>query len=342
MKMTQKHMSVAIIVPPGAQSLDISGPMDAFLEANRLSGGAVDYRLSLIAMTANRIIPAGGMSLMADTSIFEATQSIDTLLVAGTPDYTLAYDCAGLHAWLKDHVPLTRRHGSVGTGAFFLGAAGLLDGMSATTHWQHTAELARYCPKANILFDHIYVEDRTLYTSAGVTAGIDLALRLIEDDYGRELARKIANRLVVSLKNSKNQLKFSVNLTAPSGGSERVRDVQHWVLNHLALDLKLESLAARAGMGARHFARTFQRETGITPHDYVEEARVDAAQKLINESDMLLQNIAKRCGFVNQDVMRRAFLRRIGVQPGLYRKRLRAGVSSRINRNKLDNRARQQ
>src|SRR5438270_12625768 len=167
---TPARKSVAIVVPPKAQSLDVSGPLDVFLEANRHSSGAPLYEVRLVASGAGRTIKAGGMSLVADSSIFDDAGSIDTMLVAGTPDYAVAYTNPDFRAWLRRRAPKTRRYGSVCTGAFFLGAAGLLDGMNATTHWQHAAELAERFPAAKVAPDQIYIQDGPLYTSAGVTA----------------------------------------------------------------------------------------------------------------------------------------------------------------------------
>jgi transcriptional regulator GlxA family with amidase domain len=209
------------------------------------------------------------------------------------------------------------------TGAFFLGAAGLLDGLNATTHWQHAAELAERFPAAKVVPDQIYVEDGSLYTSAGVTAGIDLALKLIEDDHGRDLALMVARRLVVFLKRPGGQSQFSAHLAAQITNEGRIQSVQHWILDHLSLDLTLTSLAGRAAMSVRNFTRVFQNETGITPADFVEMARVDSARRLLEESDTPLQRVASRCGFASPDTMRRAFLRRIGTGPSDYRERFR-------------------
>ena len=178
---------VVIIVPENAQSLDVSGPLDAFLEANRQGAGRCHYAVRLLAAGRDRVVKAGFMSILADGSIHDDAGAIDTLLVAGTPSYAQAYANTDLQAWLRARAPLARRYGSVCTGAFFLGAAGLLDGLSATTHWQHASELAERFPAARIEPDRIYVQDGALWTSAGVTAGIDLALKLIENDHGREL-----------------------------------------------------------------------------------------------------------------------------------------------------------
>ena len=315
--------SVAVIVPPNAQSLDVSGPVDAFLEANRQSAGGAVYEVRLVAASASRNVKAGAMSLVADSSISDDSRPIDTMLVAGTPDYGLAYDATDFHAWLRRRAPKTRRYGSVCTGAFFLGAAGLLDGKNSTTHWQHAAELAERFPAAKVMPDQIYVQDGALYTSAGVTAGIDLALKLIEDDHGRELAFKVARRLVVFLKRPGGQSQFSAHLAAQIADEGKIRSLQHWILEHLSLDLTLDLLAGRIAMSVRNFTRVFQSETGTTPADFVEMARGDAARRLLDEGDTPLQRVASRCGFASPDTMRRAFLRRIGTGPSDYRERFR-------------------
>ena len=314
--------SVAIVVPPNAQSLDISGPLDAFLEANRQLGRP-SYDVRLISAGADRAVRVGGMSLVADASIADADQPVDTLLVAGTPDYVQAYSSTDLHAWLRARAPQARRYGSVCTGAFFLGAAGLLDGLHATTHWQHAAELAERFPAAKVVPDQIYVEDGRLYTSAGVTAGIDLALKLIEDDHGRELALLVARRMVVFLKRPGGQSQFSAHLAAQIASEDRIQAVQNWILDHLSLDLTLRTLADRAAMSVRNFTRVFFSATGVTPADFVEMARVDAARRLLEDSETPLQRVALRCGFSSPDTMRRAFLRRIGTGPSDYRHRFR-------------------
>jgi transcriptional regulator GlxA family with amidase domain len=314
---------VVIVVPQNAQSLDVSGPLDAFLEANRQARGGSHYAVRLLSTGQDRMVKAGGMSLIADGSIYEDEGAIDTLLVAGTPDYAQAYTSTDLHAWLRRRAPQTRRHGSVCTGAFFLGAAGLLDGLNATTHWQHAAELAERFPAAKVVPDQIYVEDGALWTSAGVTAGIDLALKLIEDDHGRELALTVARRLVVFLKRPGGQSQFSAHLAAQIATEGRIQAVQHWILDHLPLELTVNSLAGRAGMSVRNFTRVFLQEAGITPADFVEMARVDSARRLLEDTDMPLQRVAARCGFANPDTMRRAFLRRIGTGPSEYRERFR-------------------
>jgi transcriptional regulator GlxA family with amidase domain len=315
---------ITIVVPPNAQSLDVCGPLDAFLEANRQAlGQPPHYAVRLLSTDHDRTVKAGGISLIADGSIFEDESAIDTLLVAGTPTYTQAYSSTELHEWLRWKVPQARRYGSVCTGAFFLGGAGLLDGLSATTHWQHAAELAERFPATKVVPDQIYVEDGALWTSAGVTAGIDLALRLIEDDHGRELALAVARRLVVFLKRPGGQSQFSAHLAAQVATEGRIQAVQHWILDHLPLDLTVRTLSNRAGMSVRNFTRVFLEEAGITPADFVEMARVDSARRLLEDTDTPLQRVASSCGFANPDTMRRAFLRRIATGPSEYRERFR-------------------
>lgn len=321
--MVVEAKTVVIVVPDNAQSLDVSGPFDVFLEANRQAPERANYHIRTLSAERERTVRAGGISLVADGSIHDDDSKIDTLLIAGTPDYQQAYQRNDLHEWLRRRIPSTRRHGSVCTGAFFLAAAGVLDGHTATTHWQHAAELAERFPDVNVVPDQIYVEDGPLWTSAGVTAGIDLALKLIEDDHGRDLALMVAKRLVVFLKRPGGQSQFSVHLAAQIATEGRIQSVQHWILDHLSLDLTLNSLASRTAMSVRNFSRVFQQETGATPADFVEMARVDSARRLLEDTEMPLQRVASSCGFANPDTMRKAFLRRIGTGPSEYRERFR-------------------
>jgi transcriptional regulator GlxA family with amidase domain len=323
MKAAVQSKRIAIAVPPNAQSLDVCGPLDVFVEATRQSGGTASYEVRLIAIEKQAAVRAGGISLVADHTIYDSDASYDTLLVAGSPDFSRADSYVDFQRWLRQRATDVPRYGSVCTGAFFLGAAGLLDGRNVTTHWQHAAELAARYPAAKVELDQIYVKDGPLYTSAGVTAGIDLALRLVEDDHGRELALTVARRLVVFLKRPGGQSQFSAHLAAQIADETRVQSVQNFILDNLAADLSIAALAKRAAMSARNLTRVFQGETGVTPTDYVEAARLDAARRLLEDSDIPLQRVASRCGFHTADTMRRAFLRRIGTGPHDYRARFR-------------------
>ena len=323
MKAGTSSKRVAIAVPPNAQSLDVFGPLDVFVEATRQSGGTAAYDVRLIAIEKDAVIRTGGVSIVADKSIYDSDAPYDTLLVAGSPDFSRAESYADFQHWLRQRAAEVPRYGSVCTGAFFLGAAGLLDGRNVTTHWQHAAELAARYPAAKVEPDQIYVKDGPLYTSAGVTAGIDLALRLVEDDHGRELALTVARRLVVFLKRPGGQSQFSAHLAAQIASDTRVQSLQHWILDNLAANLSIAALARQAAMSVRNLTRVFQGETGVTPTDYVETARLDAARRLLEDTDVPLQRVASRCGFGNTDTMRRTFLRRIGTGPHDYRARFR-------------------
>ncbi|WP_181040138.1 GlxA family transcriptional regulator [Paremcibacter congregatus] len=319
--MTQKPLTIAIAIPPQAQSLDISGPLAAFREADRQMEKQNLYDVRLISTVKSKTIELDGMTIIAQSSIYEADFPIDTLIVAGTHRYEQALDMIDFRQWLQRRVSKIRRYGSVCTGAFFLGAAGLLDGKKVTTHWQQAAELAKYYAEADVHYDDIFVQDGALCSSAGITAGIDLSLKLIEDDYGRALALKTARQLVVFLRRPGGQSQFSAHLAAQVAEESTIQSVQQWVLHNLNADLSLPALADKAAMSVRNFSRVFRNETEMTPADFVELARIDAARRLLEDSDTPLQRVASRCGFTNVDLMRRAFLRRSGIKPSDYRRR---------------------
>jgi transcriptional regulator GlxA family with amidase domain len=219
--------------------------------------------------------------------------------------------------------PRTRRFGSVCTGAFVLAAAGLLDGRRVATHWHHTKELAAFRPAVTVDEDAIFVKDGHLYTSAGVTAGIDLALALVEEDHGRDVALGVARELVVFARRPGGQTQFSVHLAAQAAEPGGIGDVQRWALDHPSADLSVESCARRAGMSARHFARVFAREVGATPAAWIEAVRIERARALLEETARGVDDVASRCGFGTSETMRRAFVRRLGVAPTAYRERFR-------------------
>jgi len=314
---------VVIAVPPNAQPLDVSGPLGVFREAYQQSNQQIRYDVRLISIDGSKLIKVDGMTIVADGSIHDPDFAIDTLLVAGTAYYQQAFEMQPFQRWLRRRTPQIRRYGSVCTGAFFLGAAGLLNGRQVTTHWQQATELAKRYPRAQVMPDSIYIQDGPLYTSAGVTAGIDLALKLVEDDYGRELALKIARRLVVFLYRSGGQSQFSAHLAAQVPTEGRIQTIQQWILENISADLSLTALASQAAMSVRNFSRVFESETGGTPAKFVELARIDAARRLLEDKAISLKEVAKQCGFSSVDIMRRAFIRRLGVGPNDYRKRFR-------------------
>jgi transcriptional regulator GlxA family with amidase domain len=247
--------------------------------------------------------------------------AIDTLMVAGGQGARSASRDRKIVGWVRRAAKRSRRVASICSGAALLAEAGLLDGRRATTHWAFCDELARSHPAIEVDPDPVYVRDGSIYTSAGVTSGMDLALALVEEDFGRELALTVARWLVMFLKRPGGQSQFSVQLASQQAEREPIRDVQAWVLDNLGKRISVEEMAARAGMSARNFARAFAREVGVTPARFVERARVELARRRLEESRAGVEEIADGCGFGSAETMRRAFLRNVRVGPADYRSR---------------------
>jgi transcriptional regulator GlxA family with amidase domain len=313
---------VVMLVYPGVMAMDIFGPLEAFATANMIAGRPL-YRLAIAGMSMAPVATSLGIRITPSVAVADIQEPIDTLLVSGGFGQAEASSDERLLAWLKTGRRQARRCGSICTGAFVLAAAGLLDGRRATTHWAMAEELGRRYPQVSVEVDRIFVRDGSVYTSAGVTAGIDLALGMIEEDHGRTLALRIARSLVVHLKRAGGQSQFSNLLSAQFAASPAVRLAQEWALENLAADLSVKTLAVRAHMSERTFRRAFAEETGETPRDFVERIRIDAARNLFEEAQLPAQAVATRCGFETVDNLRRAFVRRLGVTPQQYRQRFR-------------------
>ncbi|MFM0344917.1 MULTISPECIES: GlxA family transcriptional regulator [unclassified Paraburkholderia] len=316
--------TVAIAIFPGVQALDVAGPVDVFSEANRFIAPADAYEVRLLSAQAAPLRASNGMMLVADATFDKARGPFDLALVAGGPELPDTTPDAPLLDWLANVAPQCGRYGSICTGAFALGHAGLLDDRNVTTHWQHAAQLAAQFPKARVDFDRIYLRDGQLVTSAGVTAGIDLSLALVAEDHGPHTALAVAKRLVVFAQRQGGQSQFSPYLTAPADDTSPVAKVQAHVMERIRESFTVKQLADVAGMSARNFARVFVQETGVTPHEFVERARVDAARKLLESSGAALKAIAYDCGFGTADRMRIVFAKRIGATPMQYRERFRS------------------
>jgi len=313
-------LRIAILAFPGVQLLDVAGPADVFMEASRQLGQRA-YQVEVIGMEEGFIRSSCGLRLGVDSTMAAHRGRIDTLLIAGSPRIE---DMAGdefLHRWLQRRSRRVRRYGSVCTGAFVLGAAGLLACKRVATHWNVAARLAATHPDTSVESDAIYVKDGNLFTSAGVTAGMDLALAMVEEDHGRELALRVARELVMFLKRPGGQSQFSAHLAAQTSERSSLRELQDHVLANLRNDLSVPALAALAGMSERSFARIFRSETGTTPAEFVEKARIDAARRLAEESDLPAKRLADAVGYANVDGFRRAFARRLGVSLVEYRRR---------------------
>jgi transcriptional regulator GlxA family with amidase domain len=312
---------IAFFMPPNGHSIEVSGPSDVFAEANRQLGRRV-YDIRFISDRSDSLTCFSGLRLVPDRTIYDPDEPIDTLLVAGARE-PLRPSPPDVIEWLKRRCPAARRYGSVCTGAFLLGAAGLLAGKRVTTHWEFAAALSRAHPTAVVEPDRIFVRDGAMVTSAGVSAGIDLALALVEEDLGRRVALSVARWLVVFLKRPGGQSQFSAHLASQAGAGSPIERVQEWVRNNLLADLSVASLAQQAHMSRRNFVRAFRRETGMTPIEYVEAIRVEMARGLLEETNLPLQRVALRSGFANTERLRRAFVRRLGVRPLEYRSRFR-------------------
>ncbi|MEB2517669.1 DJ-1/PfpI family protein [Pseudomonas sp. YuFO20] len=314
-------MRITLLAFPRVQLLDVVGPADVFAEAARQLGNPRAYRVEVIGTCRGLIKGSSGLKLGIDETFETYKGKIDTLLVAGSPHIVeIAHDPV-LQDWLRRQAKSVRRIGSVCSGAFLLAAAGLLDGRRVTTHWNSSAKLAREHPQIHVDPDSIFIKDGNVYTSAGVTAGMDLALALVEEDHGRELALSVAREMVMFFKRPGGQSQFSAQLAAQTAERSVIRDVQDYVVEHLKADLSVPILASRAGMSERNFSRTFKAEAGSTPAEFVELARIDAARRLIEDSNVSLKRLADTVGYANTDGFRRAFMRRLGVGPSDYRKR---------------------
>ena len=315
---------VEVLAFPSVQLLDVAGPLQVFSSANERAaeqGGAPLYNARVIAPEAQVGATAG---LVFSASALPAREdAVDTLVIAGGQGVRLAAQDLALVDWLRGRAERARRVASVCTGAFLLGAAGLLDGRRAVTHWEYCPELQRSYPRAHVDPDPIFIEDRGVWTSAGVTSGIDLALALVEEDHGRALALAVARQLVVFLKRPGGQAQFSETLALQSA-DDRFAPLHAWIAGHLEAPLTLAQMAAEAGMSERSFARHYREATGLTPRRAVERLRVEAARQLLTASDLPFKRIAARCGFGTEETMRRSFLRVQGVGPQAYRGRFGA------------------
>ena len=312
-----------MLVYPGVMAMDVFGPLEAFATANHAAGRPL-YRLEIAGMTKTPVATSlGGIEITPTVALDDIAGSIDTLLVSGGFGQAEASSDQRLLAWLRANRLRARRFGSICTGAFVLAAAGLLDGKRATTHWVMAKQLAQRHPQITVDADRIFVRDGNIYTSAGVTTGIDLALGLIEEDHGRTLSLRVARALVAYLKRPAGQSQFSNHLLAQFAASPPVRQAQEWALENLSADLSVKALAKHARMSERAFRRAFVEETGEAPRDFVERIRIDAARSLFEEAPLPVQVVAARCGFESADNLRRAFVRRLGVTPHDYRQRFR-------------------
>jgi transcriptional regulator GlxA family with amidase domain len=309
-----------IVAVPPVRTVDVFGPAEVFGDANRLYNGTPAYEINIVSAGNDRVVQSYiGKPVLTDLAYRDCSGSIDTLLVAGFDGPNeIRYD-KGFLDWLRDQARKSRRFGSVCTGALVLAAAGLLDHRRATTHWNWCEELTRDYPDVMVNPNPIYVRDGNCYTSAGVTAGIDLALALVEEDLGKSVALKIAQMMVVFLRRPGGQSQFSATLAAQTREGQSFSDLLAWMADHLGDDLSVDSLARRAAMSPRNFARSFQRAVGRTPARHVEDLRLESARRQLESTDRTLKQIAEASGFTTSETLRRAFARRLSTAPSQYR-----------------------
>ena len=322
--MTKK--TVALIIHDGVQALDVAGPLDVFAEANGFLPASHGYDLTLLASKSTTVTASNGMLLSAHASCENATRCFDMVLVAGGPALPDTVEDAALSAWLRSWGTQGSLYGSICTGAFILGHAGLLDGRTVTTHWQVAGRLAAMFPAACVEPDRIFSRDGALMTSAGVTAGIDLALELVTEHYGPSVALACAKRLLVVTQRQGGQSQFSPLLHRQTDPGSPLRKVQDYVVAHLGEPFRVERLAEIAGTRPRSLARLFAKELGLTPHDFVESVRLDQARNLLEATGLALKAVAFDCGFASPEQMRAVFQRRLGVSPIQYRGSFRKDV----------------
>ncbi|RYE03934.1 MAG: GlxA family transcriptional regulator [Sphingomonadales bacterium] len=313
-------MLVTIFAPGNVHLLEVAGVQDALFEANCKAQSQQPYRVQLVTEHGAPMESASGLMILPDASVGQATQPCDTLIVVG-PYGVPRPPSEPVARWLQEQAGQARRYGSTCTGAFILADAGLLSGRRVTTHWQYAQRLASAYPDIQVEPDRIFVRDGPVFSSAGVTAAIDLTFSLIEEDHGRALALWVARRLVVFLKRPGGQSQFSEALTAQGVVTSPIDRIRLHILESPRARLDLEALAAVAGISPRHLSRTFRAELGISPAEYVELTRVDIARRLLEESYAPIKAIAYAAGFGSTTTLRRAFLRGIGVTPLHYRSR---------------------
>lgn len=320
-----KIRPVGIVTYPGVEILDLTGPMEVFAFANnglQRSGvcSELAYPMEVLAAKPGPITTSCGLQIIANKAYSDVHDGMDTLLIAGTPEVDCLLCDPALQDWVRSVAPRVNRLASVCTGAFLLAESGLLNGLRATSHWDFCDRLARDYPLVSVEPDRIFVRDGFISTSGGITSGIDMALSMVEEDWGSELALLVARYLVVFLKRPGGQSQFSAYLTSEAHRPE-LKDLQAWIMMHLTEDLRVETLAERMCMSPRNFARFFLTETGMTPAKFVEMARIDAARHYLGSTKLTIDAIAEKSGFGDPERMRRAFIRHLNVNPQSYRDR---------------------
>ena len=316
-------MKLTLVVFEGVQALDVAGPLDVFAEANRFLPEADRYSITIVAPQPGNIVCSSGMELKVDCDYQNFHSESDLLLVAGGPRAAEYQPTAGFMHWLKQQSEHANRFGAVCNGVFMLGFAGLLTHREITAHWDDTTQLSALFPDARVRPEKIFHRDGNLFTCGGVAAGIDLCLSLIAEDWGHELALKVAKRLIVYIRRDGGQSQYSPYLATGPEEDSLINKVLRFVTDHVSEALTIEDIADAVGFSRRTFSRTFAKDAKVTPSVFVEQVRINFARKLLEETDVPLKTVAFRCGFRNATQMRMIFSRQLNTTPKLYRERFR-------------------
>ncbi|MEH6305971.1 GlxA family transcriptional regulator [Olivibacter sp. CPCC 100613] len=327
-----KAKHIVIIVPPMTSILDVAGPLEVFTKAadyvrKQKSITKKAYVTHVLSTGSSNIVnTSAGLPIVCEGGIDSIHYEIDTVLVAGKGDADNSIT-EKLSSWLKENRYKIRRIGSICAGAFILAEAGILNGKRATSHWQVCDKMAKYYPEIKVEKDAIYIKDGNVYTSAGISTGMDLSLALVEEDFGRDVAVMVAKILVLYLKRPGNQSQFSNILMHQTVDYEPIKVAQDWIIDHLDGELSVELLAEKVSMSPRNFARVFLRETGVTPAKYVEKIRLEWARRRLEETQLTLDEICDECGIGSTEGLRRLFLRHLKTTPSDYRKSFASAIT---------------
>jgi len=324
-----RPLRIALFAYPDVQALDLSGPLEMLARATRVlrdeGRPQPGYSLTVVGTRTGPITASSGFRFLPDVAFRSFRGDVDTLIVVGGRGIDSFLGDKAVLDWLRRMAGKVRRLASVCTGAFLLAEAGLLDGRTATTHWSRASELAKRYPKVRVEEDRIWVRDGNIYSSAGVSAGMDLTLALIEEDLGSEVALAVARAMVMYLRRPGDQSQYSAPLRLQAAQTPSLRELVSWAAEHPATDLSVAALARRIGKSPRHLTRLFRRELGVAPGEAVEQLRLEAARRALQQTAAGLKDVASRCGFGSAEVLRRAFIRELHVAPSAYRARFFAG-----------------
>jgi transcriptional regulator GlxA family with amidase domain len=331
-----KRLRVGLIGYDEVQALDLIGPSDAFSIATTTDEKGKTqpcYEVVLLGLS-NKSFRAESGVLFQPQTLLRNAPPLDTLIIPGGKGARIGTSSERIANWISQRAPRIRRIASVCTGIYALAPTGLLDGRKVTTHWRFANDVARRFPKLNVDHDALFLKDGPFYTAGGITASVDLALALIEEDFGPRVALAVARELVVFLKRSGGQKQYSEPLEFQINSTDRFADLASWMVEHLRSDLSLEALAERVCLSSRHFVRRFKIAFGGTPAAFVENLRLDEARRRLTERTQTIENVAASVGFNSDDAFRRSFQRRFGVKPSSYRNRFDARAKSRSRRRK--------